>query len=1131
MDTKDSRISENGTEDSGILGIGTKDSEILEIGTKNLGISEIVTKDSGNLEIGTKDSEIWKEIRERQRLLCEALGYWEGVYGYAFLTSFYVVCLIALEYADRVYGYSFLSILLPLCCLGIGLVCLLYGVFIALWFADRVYGHSCLVYLLFGAYLIGVVYLLYGVFSALWFADRVYGYSCLVYLLFGAYLIGVVYLLYGVFSGLLYLLYVVSIGLLYLLYGVSIALGYADRVYGYSCSNNFQEPTLKESETDPSMKKDNKIKRLSEASYEKISLPFPMSDNDYDDIDKTPSTTVLDADDNLDLNTDSNDNDVEASKIREPSECQLNDNDSLEDSDAMPSSVCRAIEEVSHNDELKKVDQSSSSSTMKQHIKREGILPNITSLESDEKSKMRDVNVAKSAVPSKSEAEKKERRRRKDSNDDDEASKITETSVVQLNDNHGFEDRDAMPSSVSKITETSVGQLKDNESFEDSDAMPLSVSHNDVLEKVDQSSSSSTMSKQHTKRGGGFPNITSLESDDESKMRAFEDVNVAKSAVPSESEADSNDDDEDDNNSEDMIGVSPSTSKHDEDDNLDEHFWMNTSFLEEEGKQRLEGSNNFQEPTLKESETDPSMKKDNEIKRLSEASYEKISLPFPMSANDYDDIDKTPSTAVIDDDNSEVIIGVSPSTSKPDADDNLDEHFWMSTSFLEEEGKQRLEVQELLRQPWKCFDKSIIHQKKFKKMEKYGRKHPEKVTLLSELRVIFMKEFLLGKGSDGTRVYLALGNNGYGKAVKRIHKDSGKDYANREKEILIELNAKRSNHVVNFCHLEENLDEEYLYMILDLCEESLESYVKSSSLQDLQKVVPTILMQILKGLADLHSGERPILHRDLRPSNVLRDVDGNFLIADFGISHMLSNETSTHRSIQRGAKNWISPESYDASDASINKVRYKKESDIMNAGMVAYYFATKGKHPFGIERHRLDNILKGNPVGLDEIKDATFKDLLSWMLQLEPEDRPLANEALKHPYLQTDKENFAFLCDVGNEPEIKTSSPHSLPSNIREQLNLSIVWMDRIDPEFFNHFNKVSDSTWLGCLRFLRNVRQHWRDKPRPQLSSCVKDGNYQEYFLQLFEELPYLVHRAIRLSDWKARPDLEKHFPSKTQK
>ncbi|XP_046844576.1 serine/threonine-protein kinase/endoribonuclease IRE1-like [Xenia sp. Carnegie-2017] len=451
--------------------------------------------------------------------------------------------------------------------------------------------------------------------------------------------------------------------------------------------------------------------------------------------------------------------------------------------------------------------------------------------------------------------------------------------------------------------------------------------------------------------------------------------------------------------------------------------------------------------------------------------------------------------------------------------------------LLENVSFKDFSVHELLRQPWKCFDKSIMHQEKFKNMEEYGRKHPEKVTLLSELRVIFKKEFLLGKGSDGTRVYLALGNNGYGKAVKRIHKDSGKDFANREKEILNELNAKRSNCVVNFWDLEENLDEEYLYMIMDLCEESLERFVKSSSLQDLQKVVPKVLIQILNGLVHLHSGERPILHRDLRPSNVLRDVQGNFLIADFGINHMLSDVTSTHQSRQRGAKYWIAPESYDASYDRIYKVRYKRESDIMNAGMVAYYVATKGKHPFGAERFLLDNLLNGNAVGLDQIKDATLKDLLSWMLQLKPEDRPLANEALKHPYLQSDKENFDFLCDVGNEPEIKTSSPHSLPSNLREQLNLSINWMDRIDPEFFNHFNKVSDSTWLGCLRFLRNVRQHWHDKPRPQLSSCVKDGNYQEYFLQLFEELPYLVHRAIRLSNWKARPDLEKHFPSKTQK
>ncbi|XP_046844581.1 serine/threonine-protein kinase/endoribonuclease IRE2-like [Xenia sp. Carnegie-2017] len=316
-------------------------------------------------------------------------------------------------------------------------------------------------------------------------------------------------------------------------------------------------------------------------------------------------------------------------------------------------------------------------------------------------------------------------------------------------------------------------------------------------------------------------------------------------------------------------------------------------------------------------------------------------------------------------------------------------------------------------------------------------------------------------------------------------------------------------------------------MILDLCEESLESYVKSSSLQDLQKVVPTILMQILKGLADLHSGPCPILHRDLRPTNVLRDVQGNFLIADFGISHMLSNETLTHQSIQRGAKNWIAPESYNASDDTINKVRYKKESDIMNAGMVAYYVATKGKYPFGIEQHRLDNILKGNPAGMNEIKDATFKDLLSWMLQLKPEDRPSANEALKHPYLQSDEEKFNMLCDMGNQLEVKHSQSQNSPtSDVHKQLHGSTEWMKRIDDEVVKDLInfEVNDSirtlkyesTWAGCLRFIRNVDQHWQNKPRPHLSQYVKQGNYKSISCNVF--LNFLFWCTKSLGHWKTK-------------
>ena len=194
--------------------------------------------------------------------------------------------------------------------------------------------------------------------------------------------------------------------------------------------------------------------------------------------------------------------------------------------------------------------------------------------------------------------------------------------------------------------------------------------------------------------------------------------------------------------------------------------------------------------------------------------------------------------------------------------------------------------------------------------------------------------------------------------------------------------------------------------------------------------------------------------------------------------------------------------------------------------MVAYYVATKGKHPFGCREYRRKNLLDGNPVGLKEIDDVQLKDLLSWMLQLVPELRPLANEALEHPYLQSDEKNFDMLCDVANQPVIEIPYlGHPLNSDVHEQLNGLKNWMDRIEPEVFSNFNKSQyDSTWLGCLKFLQNVRQNRHDKPLIH----IKEGNYEEYFLRAFPELPLLVHRITRFNDWKTKPDLEEHFTSK---
>ncbi|XP_046856382.1 serine/threonine-protein kinase/endoribonuclease IRE1-like [Xenia sp. Carnegie-2017] len=225
-----------------------------------------------------------------------------------------------------------------------------------------------------------------------------------------------------------------------------------------------------------------------------------------------------------------------------------------------------------------------------------------------------------------------------------------------------------------------------------------------------------------------------------------------------------------------------------------------------------------------------------------------------------------------------------------------------------------------------------------------------------------------------------------------------------------------------------------------------------------------------------------------------------------------------------GTLDWIAPESYCEDDDSGNKASYQRRSDVYNAGMVAYYVATKGKHPFGTKLlYRQINMLNGNPVGLDEIKDKTLSDLLSWMLNLKPEDRPYSNEALKHPFLMSDNEKFEMLSKVGNLQQIKTNDPQS---SVVQKLNSeSVHWKSQMDCDVYDYLvnGRPYKSSWTECLRLIRNVHQHWKDRPRPlpQPESFYKIGDYRAYFLRTFPSLPVRVHAAVR-SNEKLKNELE---------
>ena len=77
-------------------------------------------------------------------------------------------------------------------------------------------------------------------------------------------------------------------------------------------------------------------------------------------------------------------------------------------------------------------------------------------------------------------------------------------------------------------------------------------------------------------------------------------------------------------------------------------------------------------------------------------------------------------------------------------------------------------------------------------------------------------------------------------------------------------------------------DNNFIHLIVDLCEETLRKHVRSRTAEHLREHDPRMVKEILTGLEFLHS--QGILHRDLKPSNVLVDVADHMRLADFGMS-------------------------------------------------------------------------------------------------------------------------------------------------------------------------------------------------------------------------------------------------------
>lgn len=165
-------------------------------------------------------------------------------------------------------------------------------------------------------------------------------------------------------------------------------------------------------------------------------------------------------------------------------------------------------------------------------------------------------------------------------------------------------------------------------------------------------------------------------------------------------------------------------------------------------------------------------------------------------------------------------------------------------------------------------------------------------------------------------------------------------------------------------------------------------YVPSKSLADLyhkeKTVEPTrllpILIQTARGLFVAHS--HGVIHRDVKPANIMVSETGSVKITDFGVSYSSDQEQITQDGMVVGTAQYISPEQAQGEQATA-------QSDIYSLGVVAYE-GLCGHRPFtGTTPVDIAAAHVNDPVPpLPDSVDLQLRQFVMSMLSKNPKDRP-----------------------------------------------------------------------------------------------------------------------------------------------
>lgn len=240
-----------------------------------------------------------------------------------------------------------------------------------------------------------------------------------------------------------------------------------------------------------------------------------------------------------------------------------------------------------------------------------------------------------------------------------------------------------------------------------------------------------------------------------------------------------------------------------------------------------------------------------------------------------------------------------------------------------------------------------------------------------------------------------IGQGGMGQVFKAVHKMLGRESAVK----VLPLHKTTPEAIESFrreIRAQAKLDHPNLVRAFDAGEDGNVHYLVVEFVPgtDLRRLVRSkgkltvqqsanIVRQSAEGLA--HAHERNLIHRDVKPGNILVTPDGIAKVSDLGLAFYLNDSTDPRSGKIVGTADYLSPEQIRT------PTRIKNNSDIYSLGCTLYYAVT-GKVPFagGNSHSKARRHLEETPWHPrrfnDEVSD-DFADLIGDMMEKDPSRR------------------------------------------------------------------------------------------------------------------------------------------------